>query len=178
MLSTFKQEQGKWVFAQVSEADDIPIGNLIDAVIDPDTGKIRAWWVRSLEGLQIISLSDIIRWNQELIMVHSEQDLRNPTQLPRLEKVLEREVRILKAPVFTETQALGRVVDFAFQTTNPRIISIMVRKGWWLFGKTRTIPAKHIQRITAEGILVHDLLSTRSKDSLPNLPTKATPEAD
>jgi hypothetical protein len=118
-----------------------------------------------MEGLRLVAPTDFAHWNKEQLVVKEASSLVSPEQLPRLKPVLGREVPILGAQVMATRDItakkkdhwdLGIVKNFSFDTISPRILSLEVRSGWWLFGKKRLIPRSRILKITEEGILVLD----------------------
>jgi sporulation protein YlmC with PRC-barrel domain len=153
MLTSFLQSQKTIVF---SKSSDIPLGIFFDCIIDPDSGKFEALWIRTPTGLKIISLTDIIRWQQKRIIISDEQDITDAEYFPRIQNVLDREVPIFKTKVFIRKKCVGQVVDFSFDTISPRILTLIVRHGLWIWGKEYIIPRSRILKISSEGIFISE----------------------
>ncbi len=155
MLTDFASVRNMWIMVQGSEPP-VPIGKVVDVVIDPENGKFQALWVRSLRGLRILSFSDIARWRRGEILVQNEQAFSQPEELPRLKEVFEREVPVINAPVFEKKQKIGRVYNITFDTISPRIVALHVRTGFFMFGKRFIVPYSRIKKITEKGIFLLD----------------------
>lgn len=155
MLTNFRREKKSVIV--IEEGENVtPIGKFFDFVIDPDTGKCEAIWVQSFVGMKILFPQDIQFWQEGIIKVNSEDDLRNPDEEPKLKAVFDREVPVIYAPVFEEKANLGQVINFAFDTISPRILSLIVQKGFWIFGTSRIINYKNIVAITEDGIQIEE----------------------
>jgi len=142
MLTDFFSSQKTWVFSKGS-GPRIPVGKLVDFVINPDTGTFEAFWINTTRGLKLLSPKDILRWHRGKILIAESEDFSTPEQLPKLKKIMENEVSILGAKVFsvhTSIQDLaqkkagiktyiGRVTNFSFDTLSPRIVTIIVQSG-------------------------------------------------
>ncbi len=154
MLSSFKDIRNTFIFDH--GAEEYPVGILVDFVINPESGKMEALWIKTGFGLKLLDPKDIEKWTMQKIVIPSENDLGDPEKSPRLEKIMQREVAILKAKVFTKDKKkyLGRVEDFTFDTISPRILSILVQGGFLGWGHKRIIPHSKIEKINEEGIFV------------------------
>lgn len=162
MLTTFRQSFKTLV---QSQNDDLPTGLLIDMVINPSTGVFEAFWVKSMEGNKLLMPKDIIAWNSEQITINDTSDLSLPKDLPRLEKIFNKECSILKAKVYDRAhkKTLGTVRDFTFDTISPRILALEVEKNWFGVGRHR-IPQHRIISIKPDGITVDSsVLKTEAK---------------
>lgn len=175
MISDFLTERKKLVFALDSAEKNFPIGRLIDGVVDPDTGKIRAWWIESFEGLRVIMPEDIVSWNRDRIQIRSEQDLGMPEDLPKLKQVFQKEVPIVEARAFVDRKYIGKVKSFSFNTNFSMILSFRVKGKWWI-SSSRIISAKMVQKITKKGVFfsspvvkVADRSVAKSKGMLPEV---------
>jgi len=169
MLTDFFSSQKTWVFSKGS-GPRIPVGKLVDFVINPDTGTFEAFWINTTRGLKLLSPKDILRWHRGKILIAEIGDFSDPKHLPRIQKIMENEIPILGAKVFsvhttiqdmakkkagTKTY-IGRVTNFSFDTLSPRIVTIIVQSGalWWV--KRRIITRTRILKIEQEGILVSE----------------------
>lgn len=158
MLTSFLDARKTWVVVQHAEGS-LPVGKLVDFVINPETGRFEALWIRTVNGLKLLVLDDVVRWKASEIVISDENDLTDPDEFPRLQKILEKEVPILESRVFlgkTKKKFLGRVQNFVFDTISPRILNLHITKGFWIFGSERIISRSRIEKITKEGIFVSE----------------------
>ena len=142
MLTDFFASQKTWVISKRS-GPQVPVGKLVDFVINPDSGVFEAFWINTPRGLKLLAPKDILRWHRGKILIADEGDFSDPAGLPRIGKIMEREIPILGANVFsvrTSIQDLsqkkmgtktpiGRVRNFSFDTLSPRIVTIIDRKS-------------------------------------------------
>ncbi len=175
MLTSYNKSYRSVVYAKHGIVPDMAVGILVDFVINSDTGVFEAAWVKTGEGIRLISFQSILEWNEDEIYLENESDLLVEKDFPRLEKILQREVPILGNKVFmkkTKTY-LGKVTDFAFDTISPRILTITVKKGFWLWGASRIIHHRKISKITKEGIFILETgLKVASEKSVVKVPKK------
>jgi sporulation protein YlmC with PRC-barrel domain len=157
MITNYSEVYKAWVFAK-NPLPDIPVGQLVDFVINPDSGKFEAIWIKSVDGLRLISPKDVISWESGNITIMDENELTKVENFPKIQKTLTREVAILNAKVFVKKtkQYLGRVKNFSFDTVSPQILSLTVRSRWGWLGKTRIVTHKRIIEISAEGVFVQE----------------------
>ncbi len=160
MIKKFRETVGTWVFS-METTPALPIGKIVDMVIDPFTGKCVALWIKSIDGLRLIDFRDIKRWT-ESIYIPSIRDVLKPEDFPRISDVLDREVPIIGADVFVQegkiSRKIGKVEDFSFQANFLLLLSLKVNTGWWIFGKKIEIPRNRILEISSKGIRVIDNL--------------------
>jgi sporulation protein YlmC with PRC-barrel domain len=158
MLTSYSSSYKTWVFAKNGVIPDMPIGRLLDFVINPETGIFEGIWIRTTKRLGILALRDILSWDSEGLFVSQESDIVDPDNLPRISKVIDKELPILGAKVIRhETdECIGTVSDFSFDTISPRILSINVFSGFWIFGKRRIINRKYILKIAKRAIFIRD----------------------
>ncbi|MCF7905968.1 hypothetical protein K9L63_02150 [Candidatus Gracilibacteria bacterium] len=165
MLTDFLSAQRTWVMTKRG-SDDLPIGALVDFVINPDSGIFEALWVQSREGLRLIALDDILQWNRNKITIADENDLSTPDDFPRVKAVIEREVPILRSKVFCGKKYIGRVKNFGFDTLSPRILTLRVHSGFLFWIQERIIPRSKILRIIPEGIFISENIIPRAEKIL------------
>lgn len=181
MLTSFRDARKTWIVSDGEHA--MPLGRLTDTVVNPDTGAIEAFWVRTPEGLRLLLPDDITRWRGEIILEHPE-DLVTAEEFPRLEQLLDREVSIIGAPVFQEDPRgqikIGRVQNFTFDTLSPKLLALEVARGFWMFRQYALIPRSRLLRITEEGIFVAPNILKLSDEEKPALarPSKILPEPE
>lgn len=158
MLTSYDKAYKSLIYVKQGIAPEVPIGYLLDFVINPDTGIFEAIWVQTGKGVWLLALRNIMGWQEDEIYIESADDLVKVGDFPRLKKVLEKEVPILGNKVFMKKtkEYLGRVKDFAFDTISPRILTITVKKGFWIFGSSRIIHHQKISKITGDGIFIFE----------------------
>lgn len=158
MLTSYSESFKTWIFAKNTNDTTIPVARLLDFVINPDSGIFEAIWAQTTNGVKLISPHDIIGWNKNEIFISDTNEILKPQELPRLEKTIEKEIPIIKAKVFTHKTKtyLGTVSDFAFDTISPRILSLTVDSGFWIFKKSKIIVKSRIKKITKKGIFVEE----------------------
>ncbi|MCF7917798.1 hypothetical protein K9L27_02230 [Candidatus Gracilibacteria bacterium] len=112
------------------------------------------------------------------MIINDENDLTDPEHFPKIQKVIEREIPIINAKVFINQKLLlGRVVDFSFDTLSPRILTLIVRSGFWIWGQDRIVPQSRIIKISSQGILIsNNILKTPEREEPKD--TKIIPEIE
>lgn len=164
MIKTFQTLCKTFVFSR-EYSDQIPVGVLLDAVIDPEKGKIRGFWVKTPEGKKILDPENIIEWKDDVVFIHSEKDFFDPEEGARLQEVFRKEVPILNNTVWNRKKVVGEVYDFTFDTISLFLLQIFVQKGFWWWGKQQIIHRSKIVKITKKGIFISEN-SIRSLDSV------------
>lgn len=157
MLTTFNDEYKKWVHVKTGIEPEIPVAQVLDFVIDSRNGKFEAVWVKSLGGMKLISVKNILHWNPFEMLVEEENDLVVPDKFPQAEALEKKDFPILGAKVFVENTKgdyLGKVYNFVFDTLSPQILAIHVRSSLFPWATRRIIQRGMIKRITKEGIFV------------------------
>ncbi len=162
--------------------DEMPLGLLIDMVVNPNKGTFEAFWIKSLDGQKLLLPKDILSWDSQNITISDNNDLSAPEDLPRLAKIFSKECPILKATVFdrAHNKVLGKVRDFTFDTISPRLLSIEVEKNFFGWGRHR-IPQHRIIKITPTQIVVDSsVLKTETKEEKisKKMPVLEVPELD
>ena len=164
---TWKQVRGSWVLAR----DGAPLGRINDVVVNPNTGDIPALWIRTADETKLLAIDEIQRWTRNELFVDSPADLISPEEFPRLEEVLQQEVSIINAPVFEqhkEPLKIGTCHNFSFDTLSPKLVSIEISSGWFLWKNERIINRRQILEMKNNGIFVSaPLIKEPEKESSP-----------
>ncbi len=153
MLTTWKQVRKSWVLSH----DGTPLGQVRDIVVNSLTGDIPALWIRTTNGMKLLAVDEIQRWTRKEVFIDSPTNLISPEEFPRIEDVLKHEIQIIKAPVFEQINKsvkIGECQNLSFDTLSPRLISIEVTKGVFLWKKTHIIHRRQILKIETNGIFV------------------------
>jgi len=161
MLTTYIESYKTLIFAKNGDMQDIPVGYLVDFVIDPDSGIIRALWGKSFESKENLLLAprDILYWNLHEIEISDETDLVLPENFPNIQSVLALEVPIINANILTEktNKILGKVTNFSFDTNDFKLLSISTNSGFLFWKKQKIYLKKQIAKINENGIFIKDL---------------------
>jgi len=156
MIRNFRGILGTWVFSSET-TPALPLGKIIDVVVDPRNASCVAMWTQTLDGLRLIDFRDIGIWDKD-IYISSQQDILKPADFPKISAIIDNEVSIISAEVFVREgeipRKIGVVRNFSFQQKFPVILSLEVNTGWWIFGKKIEIPRNRILRIDEKGILI------------------------
>jgi uncharacterized protein YrrD len=135
------------------------IGEIKEGVIDPDTGRIIAFKLKTLLPKKFLSIVDIVEFNEDKILIHSEGGLFDEKDLPRIKQIKELKLKIWKAKAFSESgDCLGRVDDLIFDEHSGEIIKYYISQPFFLNPlKTHLIVTKNeILRVEKKGIIVRD----------------------
>lgn len=136
------------------------LGEVYDLIIDNQTGKIEAFWVKQgiLAGSdKILSVNDIIEWKIK-IYVSDPDTIIFPDEIIKIREVIEKDISVYSNKVKTLSgKHLGRVVDLFFDPITCQILQIEIAKS--IFGikhQKRLIPFSDIYEITKEAVILKD----------------------
>ncbi len=164
MLTTFLRCSHTPVYAK-QLGSRFASGKLVDFVINPVNGIFEALWIETREGLKLLSPRDILTWNDDEIIIANEQEMLEANDFPRIKKILKQEIPILSSTVFVGHTRYGKVIDFAFDTISPRLLSIRIQRGFWIFGEKIVLLADQIIKITEKGIYINEpTVKIKNKD--------------
>lgn len=156
MIKNFRGILGTWVFSSETKPA-LPLGKIIDIIVDPRNAACAALWVQTFDGLRLIDFRDIQNWDKD-IYISSQQDVLKPKDFPKISTIIDKEVPIISAKVFVREanipRKIGVVQNFSFQQKFPVILSLEVNTGWWIFGKKIKIPRNRILEINEKGIFI------------------------
>ena len=163
MRTSFSVERKKFVFDAQNSGDGVPLGRIIDFVIDPKSGAFVAAWVVTPDGMRLLALENITNWGEREIEISEERDLVEPEKMPALKKILDSEVRICGANVLYDPEGnkplkMGKVTDIHFDTISPRIICLQFRTPIWTFWASMDLPRASILRIDEKGVWIKNLV--------------------
>jgi len=142
------------------------LGHLDDLLIDPDTGHIRGFFVRSvMPGATILFLQseDIVSWGTQ-VHVLSEEKLCPPQELLRLSEAMEDPRSVLGQPIRTRPggERVGRCADVQFDTKTLLVEWLFPRR---LLRMGNPIPTTEILEITKNAIWIrHPLTPKRVRE--------------
>ncbi|PIZ73998.1 hypothetical protein COY07_01195 [Candidatus Peregrinibacteria bacterium CG_4_10_14_0_2_um_filter_43_11] len=148
--------------------DGYPVAFMKDMIVDPDTGKIEAFWVkptRHFLSYAIIQTQDIVEWKKN-IYVKNEDVLVDPVDVIKISNILSQKREVIGNEVRTESGvSLGHVVDIDFDVQYYYLRNLYVQKrllGLWSYQK-RILNYETIIEIFPEYILVKDKKQVREK---------------
>jgi len=146
----------------VGHEDGAVLALIKDAVINPDSGKIEAFWAKPL-NLPIknaILLSDsILEWKKN-IYINDERELAEPDEIIKISEILSRNTLFIGNIVINESEkVLGKVVDVDFDTNKLYLKNIYVEKTFLGLFKyeSRIFSYDSIIKVMPEYILVKDV---------------------
>ena len=145
----------------VRQQDRFLVGLIKDIIINPDTGKVEGFWLKSITnplGDKVLQTQDILEWKNN-IYIHDEHIISDPNDLLRIVDVLERETFVVENHVIGESDiSYGSVYDLDFETDIYQINNIYCHKTiFGLFSHARSVFSyKNIVEILPEKILVKD----------------------
>jgi uncharacterized protein YrrD len=168
MITNFKSAIKKWVFTK--NGDELPVARTVDFVVDPNNGKVVAIWVATTDGLKLLSINDVLKWHSNKIVITDQNEFLKAEEFPKITSILNREVPIIGANVFSikDKEFLGVVRNFNFNTASPRILSIFIKKGIWPFNTNRIIPRNQIIDISESGIFIENEIKISTKIAFGN----------
>lgn len=135
------------------------IGVLKDPIIDPTNGKVAGYFLG--HGLfflkqSIISVEDIVGYDENRIVVQSGEAIRNSNDEPKIRQILQKKISVFTAKVYTESgRYLGQANDLLLDTELSMIVKYYVHG----LMQDRIISAEHVISIEKRGIIVEDKTS-------------------
>lgn len=159
MIKSVRQIIGNHV---VGHEDGAVLALVRDIIINPDTGKIEAFWVKplNLPVKNAILLADsILEWKKN-IYINDERELAEADDIIKISEILSRNTQFIQNIAINESEdVLGRVVDVDFDTDKLYLKSIYVEKSILGLFKlsSRIFSYDSIIKVMPEYILVKDL---------------------
>lgn len=134
---------------------------LRDIIVNPDSGKIEAFWVKPVGNIfanLIVQTQDILEWKKK-IYTRDDSALATAEEVLRIAEILKKETPIIDQRVKGASGAnYGTVSDLEFNDSTFDLKQIYTQKR--LLGLIPyvhfTFTAKKIVQITSENILVDD----------------------
>jgi hypothetical protein len=166
MIFSFRRLRGTFVFAvnafsgMTEKNENTPVGRVYDIICDAKNLKICAFWIKTPFGLRVLKIEDVKHWNRLEIHGGEWENFFEPDAVPGLDAVFNHEKKILKANVYELDQLIGQVVNFSVNSGTRFVESLVVRKRFSFFGKSRLIGRRQIIRMDDNGIYVKAPTST------------------
>jgi sporulation protein YlmC with PRC-barrel domain len=139
------------------------IATIISPIINPDNLKIEGFYCQdSIDKMQLVLLyQDIRDVLPQGYVVNDHDVLAEPDELVRLKKTMDLNFELIGKPVVTTSkQKVGKVSDFATDTTTMYIQKIYVAQSILksLTGGSLSIDRTQIQEITPRRVIISELL--------------------
>lgn len=134
-----------------------PVARVFDLVFDPANGGFIALSAHPTLQ-QVVGARDIVSWAPQ-IMIRDHESIIEPSEVVRIQKVLNMRASFLHNRVETESgMYLGRVHDYLMDVTAGALLKIMVSKSFLgiVRFQERIIPMSEIIRVEPERIVVKD----------------------
>lgn len=150
---------GQITGSKVFDTEGKPIGKVLRAIIDVETGHILAFEMK-MKGARYISPQDVTSWKGTYLILGQEYEIHEAKDLVRLHDLIKsRKQGIIGKKVVTESgQKLGMATDYQMNSKYFSLSNISVEKSF--FGLFRydgkLISHKSIVRITSKKIIVLD----------------------
>lgn len=148
-----------------SQQDGSLLGLLYDIIINPENGKIEAFWVKpaTLPVSNAVILSDVIlSWGNK-IYIKDEDDIALPEDIIRVSDILSKETFFIGSDVVDEAEnLLGKVYDLDFDSKKLYLRSLHVAHCFLglKFGK-RFFSFESIIEVLPKKIIVKNLNSIK-----------------
>lgn len=140
-----------------------PVASVTGIILNPDNLKVEGFYCQDrFDKKELVLLPQDIRDVMAKGYVINDHDvLAEPEELVRLKKIMELNYELLGKQVVTVSkQKLGKVSDFATETSSMRVQKIYVAQSVLksLTGGSLSIDRSQIQEITPRRIIINDLL--------------------
>lgn len=136
------------------------VGEIYDFIIDPETGKIEAFWVK--QGVfygaeKILAFNDILELKLK-VYIEDEDSILNPDEILKVQEILQKGIGLYYHKVKTLSGIrLGRVTDFFFDPISGQVMQIQVTKNFLGFKYAkRLIAFFEIYEITEDAVILKD----------------------
>lgn len=137
------------------------LGAIHDVIIHPDTGKIEAFWVKSVSTeskYAILQSQDILRWTNA-VYIEDASVIAEPDEIIRITEILNKKSPIVGNRVENKDgQYYGRVISLCFNTETFYLTQIDVRKQFMgiLTWSRRLFPFSRIIKVLPSSIVIDD----------------------
>jgi len=135
------------------------LGKIKCGVVDPDTGRLVAFELKTALRQNWLALVDIREYGEDEVLINSEGKLVVLDDLPRVKKLLQSPLKVVEAKVFTESgRFLGRVSDVVFDEHSGEIIKYYITQPF-LLSPLRAyliLDRKEVLRVERKGLIVKD----------------------
>lgn len=169
MQKLYSELMGLPVFDEASGR--APIAFIRDIIVDPENGKVLAFMVKRDH---VVVAADVLRVHSGLY-IGDLHDIIPLHEVLRIQEVYHMQIPVIGERVITEQAkvTLGRVIDYAIDTTTMSLLHLFVAKTFLFFHfQEYVIPFRNIVRIKQKDIIVKDIKGVPVKET-----TVPAPEA-
>ncbi len=144
-----------------------PVAYTMAAIIDPRNLKSEGFYCAdSINSAELVLLTqDIRELSKQGFIINDHDVLAEEDDLVRLKDVLQMQFQLIKKPVVTTgKQAVGKVSDYAIETSSMYIQKIYVAQSFWksLTGGALSVDRSQIAEVTSKHIIINEPLQTVS----------------
>lgn len=142
----------------IDQASGRVLGSILGSIVNPDTGNIEAFWVKSNVKNSIILSSGIAEIKKNIYAV-SENSVIPYSDVIRINEILKEGRFFLRNSVQSESgENYGRLYDFTFDTQHLAVRSIYVRRSFLglAYYRKRIFDADRIIRIESYAVIIDD----------------------
>lgn len=132
-----------------------PAGTIARPVVDPATGKVGAYELRSRQSRRFVSVIDIISYFEDGVVIRDNDAIQQPDDLVRLKPLLSEPFTPSGVRVVTESgRRLGKVADYSIDTGSHLIAKLHIRPPFWIWREELIIPREHVTKMSRREIVV------------------------
>lgn len=155
------------------------IGTTQEPIINPNNLKIEAWFCEDKfhKRISVLLAQDIRDVIDKGMLVNDHEAMTDPTDLVRLQEIIDLKFKLLNLPVVTDTKRkLGKVGDYAIETESMYIKKLYVNQSILknLAGSGLSIDRTQILEITNKRIVVRDSSEPAAERISQTMPAPAT----
>lgn len=154
MLIEAKKIIGLPVAAMDEEAK---VGEITQIVANPEDGQILGFIIKTggfFSPSLALSIVDIREWDPNGLVTTSVENLVDPKEIIRIQKVLDKNINFLEMSGRTESgKSLGKIEDLLIDTDNAVVAKYYLRD---LLGNSRVLPADKVVKIEKDIIFTDD----------------------
>lgn len=146
-----------------------PIAFIRDIILDPENGKVLAFMVKRDH---VIVAADVSRVHSGL-HIQDRSDIIPLHDVLRIQEVYRMQIPVIGERVITEQKKvlLGRVIDYAIDTTTMSLLHLFVAKTFLFFYfQEYVIPFRNIVQIKQKDIIVKDVKGIPVKETAVSAP--------
>lgn len=134
-----------------------------EPIVNPQNLKIEGFFCKdTVDGKQLVLLyQDIREVSKRGFIIDDHDTLAEPDELVRLKDVLDAHFQLMKKVVETTSkERIGKVSDYAVETTSMYIQKLYVSRSIWrsLTGGSLSIDRTQIVEITNRRVIINELL--------------------
>ena len=150
-------EASKLIHFPVAAEDTLSkVGLVSKIIIEPENGQVLGFLVATgfFRPALALSTMDIKFWDLNGLVIDSEENLVEPSEIVRLKTALDKNIDLFDLPAVTESgKSLGSVEDFLIDTETASIVKYYLRD---LLNHARVMDAEKVLRIDKTIVFTDD----------------------